>query len=152
MIAIFIMILDIVMYICHLSFSKQVELTKHCSHNEQQKTNLPKSTYPICNTCIYLLVSFLFVYVFLKILSSWYQHSTLRVVRYCVRRSTLTVVRESETVSDFSISWPGSPLDFLIFRASPEIFKHRFAFCPQHRACRLSDRFTFYQNLVDWYK
>ena len=64
MIAIFIMILDIVMYICHLSFSKQVELTKHCSHNEQQKTNLPKSTYPICNTCIYLLVSFLFVYVF----------------------------------------------------------------------------------------
>ena len=39
--------------------------------------------------------------------------------------------------------------DYLIFRASSEIVKHQFAFCPQHRACRLNDKFTFDQSIND---
>ena len=65
---------------------------------------------------------------------------------------SLGVRKPLNIVLDFRISRPGSPLDSLIFEASSEIVKYWLAFCPQHRACRLNNKFTFYQNFVDWYK
>jgi len=66
----------------------------------------------------------------------------------CIAFDTNTSPGHLNIVSDFQFTRP----DSLIFRASSEIVEHRFAFCPQHCACMLNNRCTFYQNSIYWYK